>query len=184
MNAAIKVAKEQLNGKGEDNGVITFSTGVRGRFLGVPSMTIEAAQAMIKEPLVPMQAIEGRDGLFENPVDPDYLRAKAQANKDRGNAAIDVMAIFGIELEDGVPADNLWLKKLKLLEKLGRMDLSKFDLEDEIEREFVYKRYVAMGSDEIVAIGRRSGIRGEDVQIARESFQGNTQRDTDSSASA
>lgn len=171
---AIHVAKEQLNGHKDDNGVVTFSTGVRGKFLGVPSMTIEAAQAMIKAPPVPLQEIEGRDGLHENPMDPAYSRALTQANKDRGSAAIDVMAIFGIELEDGVPVDNLWLKKLKLLEKLGRMDLSPFDLEDEIEREFVYKRYVAMGSDEIVAIGRRSGIRGEDVQLAREAFQGNS----------
>lgn len=176
---AITVAKEQLNGHKDDNGVVTFSTGIRGRFKSVPAMTIEAAQRMIKDPPVPLQEIEGRDGLHENPLDPDYLRKTREVERERGNAAVDVMAIFGLELEDGLPQDDGWLKKLRLLEKLGRADLSAYNLDDEIEREFVYKRFVVMGSDEIVAIGRKSGIRGEDVQLARDAFQGNPERNPD-----
>lgn len=176
---AIAIAKEQLNGHKDDNGVVTFSTGVRGRFKAVPAMTIEAASAMIKDPPVPLQEIDGRDGKHENPLDPDYIRAKDEAQGERNRAAIDIMAMFGIELEDGLPQDGLWLKQLKLLEKLGRIDLSQFDLEDELEREFVYKRYIVMGSEEIVAVGRRSGIRGEDVQLAREAFQGNPASSSD-----
>jgi hypothetical protein len=170
---AVDIAKQYQNGR-DDDSVVVFSTGVRGRFRGIPAGTIEAAQALIKDPPVPLQTIEGRDHPVENPLDPDYVRGLAAANRERGNAAIDVMAIFGLELEDGLPADDGWLKKLKLLEKLKRLDLSAYELSDEIEREFVYKRFVAMGSDEIVAIGRKSGIRGEDVQLAREAFQGNS----------
>lgn len=171
QSPAIEVAKS-LNGHSSGDGVVILSTGIRGRFKSVPAMTIEAAQAMIKDPPVPLQVIEGRDHPVENPVDPDYIKARLEANRERGEAAIDVMVLFGLELVDGLPPEDTWLKKLKFLEKRGRLDLSPYDLEDEIEREFVYKRFIATGSDDLVAIGQMSGLKDKDVQAAREAFQG------------
>lgn len=175
---AVTVAKS-LNGHSNGDGIVTLSTGIRGRFKSVPAMTIEAAQAMIKDPPVPLQAIEGRDHPVENPVDPDYIKARMEANRERGEAAIDVMVLFGLELVDGLPDDDTWLKQLKFLEKRGHLDLSSYDLKDEVEREFVYKRFIATGSDDLVAIGQMSGLKDKDVQAAREAFQGGAVGSTD-----
>lgn len=168
---AVEVAKNHQNGKDPD-GPVTLSTGVRAILKAVPAGLIDESQAKIKDPPVPLQTIEGRDLPVENPLDPDYQAGLREANQARGNAIIDVMVLFGMELVDGVPADDNWLKKLKFLEKRNRIDLSSYDLDDELEREFVYKRFVATGTDDLVLIGQISGIRDVDVQQARETFQG------------
>ena len=78
-----------------------------------------------------------------NPVDPDYLRELEKYQQETTRVTFDVFALFGIELVDGMPEDDSWLSKLKLNARLGHLDLSTFDLEDEVDREFLFKRYVA-----------------------------------------
>ena len=79
--------------------------------------------------------------------------------------------MFGIELVDDIP-DNGWDKKLKYLERLGHLDLTEFDFKDELDRDFLYKRYIAVGSDDLVKIARMGGLQPEDLDAADASFPG------------
>lgn len=158
----------QKNGHDEP---ITLSTGVRARFKPVPSMLIDELRLQIKDPPVPTQMVEGRDHPVENPLDPDYVAARLEANRQRGAGAIEVMALFGVELVDGVPPDEEWLPQLRFLEKRGRLDLSGYDLEDTLERQFVYKKYVALANDDWTILGRMMGIQTEDVEQAQANFR-------------
>jgi len=106
-----------------------------------------------------------------NPNDPKYIAAKQEADRQRGIAAIDAVVMFGVELLDGVPDDG-WLGKLRYLEKRGLLDLESFDLDDPLDLEFLYKRYVAVSAQDIAYIMRTSGVREEDVEAAIRSFRG------------
>ena len=81
-----------------------------------------------------------------------------------------------MELVDPLPEGDGWLKRLKLLERRGGLDLSGYDLDDEIDREFLYKKFVAVGSEDLAEIGKLSGISREAVRAAEDSFPGDTRR--------
>lgn len=173
---AVTVAK----GKKGEGGEHMLSTGVRARLLPVSQSIIQDALALVEEPRVPTWKNPEKDGREEeNPADPDYLKAMAEYHRELTFVTFDVMAMFGVELADGVPEDDAWLKRLKLAHKMGRLDLSKFDLEDEIDQEFLYKRYVALGNEDFVAISRRSGISGREVEQALDRFPGDEEREAD-----
>jgi len=158
---------------------LTLSTGVRARLVGVSQSVIQDALGMTEEPEVPIWKHPEKDREEPNPNDPKYLRAMEEYGRERMRVVFDTLSLFGIELVDGLPEDDAWLKRLKLNARLGNLDLSKFDLDDEIDQEFLYKRYVALGNDDFIIIGRLSGINEEDVAAAAESFQGDSARDTD-----
>lgn len=165
--AALAIAK---NHKGATDGPVILSTGVRAILKPVPSATIEEAQSKIKNPPVPRFTTE--DGVeMENPNDPDYLQAIHDANVLRGRAGFDVIAALCVELVDGLPPTDTWLKKLKRLDKLGHIDLSGFDLDDPDDLEFIYIRFVALASDDWALLSRISGVTGEAVARADSSFQ-------------
>jgi hypothetical protein len=164
---ALAVAKEQAGDE-----VVTLSTGVRVRFNAVNPATMAEVVARVPEPTVPMWHNEKKGRDEPNPNDPSYLRAVERADEARGVAMMDAMALFGFELVDGIPDDN-WLKELRLLEKLGHIDLSAFDIDDDIDREFLYRKHVAMGTDDWTILLQRIGITPEGVARAEDSFPGN-----------
>jgi hypothetical protein len=98
------------------------------------------------------------------------------AGRKRGIAAMDAMVMFGVELVDGLPDDDKWLKKLQNMEKHGLLDLSGYDFDDETDKEFVYKRFVAVDTNVIERLSEISGISAEDVEEAERSFRGNEER--------
>lgn len=173
---AVKVAKERRDG-GE---ALTLSTGVRARLHPVPQTIMQDALRTVEEPKVPLWKNPDKDGREEeNPSDPDYLKALVDYQAELTFVMFDCCAMFGIELLDGLPEDDKWLRELRLFSKLGRMDLSAYDLEDETDREFLYKRYVAMGNRDYVQISRLSGISSKEVEQALDMFQGDETRETD-----
>jgi len=149
---------------------ITFSTGVKGRLTPVSSSAIIEAQSGLVDPQVPMVKIDGKDGEFENPNDPTYLAAKNAVFQQRLQAGIDTMIILGVELVDGVPAEETWLPKLKFLEKRGRISLAGYDLEDAMDKEFLYKKFIAMSSDDWLLLNEISGITPADLETAQKLF--------------
>jgi len=55
--------------------------------------------------------------------------------------------------------------------------LSGYDLDNEIDREFLYKRFVASNAEVIAKVSRLSGVvTPEEVALAEESFPGNKAR--------
>lgn len=173
---ALEVAKEQED---EQDGSTVLSTGVRARLMPVAASLISEVASRVKDPDVPMDYIEEKERSEPNPDNPEYLRQLDEARTKRGKVSIETMVMFGVELIDGIPEDDTWLKRLRFSEKRGGVDLSGYDLEDPMELEFIYKLYIAVGSTDIVEIAKMSGINPEEVAQAAESFQGSKVRDTD-----
>jgi hypothetical protein len=161
-NPVVEVAKQQQ--QSSDDGTVTLSTGVRVRFVPVSAKTITEVTAKLKYPPVPKWFNERRGVEEENPNDPVYLQDRAQVDQERGNTAMDAMAMFGVELVDDVPEDNGWVKRLHLIGIV-------FNADDPIEREFYYKKHVAMGNDDWGLLASASGISEEDIAQAEQSFQ-------------
>jgi hypothetical protein len=126
----------------------------------------------IQDPEVPIWHNEEKDRDEPNPSDPDYLKALEDANRERGVAAIDTMALFGIDIET-LPESDAWLKKLQYMQKRGLIDMSDYDLEDDQEREFVFKRFIAVNNIILKKIMSVSGITEDEVAAAERSFRGN-----------
>jgi hypothetical protein len=171
QNPVASVAKEQ---RGEPN-VVTLVSGVRVRLVPVPASMIDAVTSRVKDPEIPMFYNADMQRDEPNPLDPIYQRQLSEAARKRGLAAIDAMSMFGIELVDGMPEDEGWLQKLQAMERRDLLDLSEFNLEDEVDREFVYKKYVVATTDLLRKLTELSGVSEEDVAAAEKSFRGNAQ---------
>jgi hypothetical protein len=159
------IVAEKLNGDTEDK-VRTLSTGVRAILTPVSASLIDEVTAKVKDPKVPMWINEDKGREEPNPGNPDYIAALADAERERGKAAMDALVMFGVDLVDGVPEDDSWLKKLQFLKVVeDRDDLS------HMEREFAYKKFVAVSAADIGKITELSGISAEDVEDAEATFQ-------------
>lgn len=140
-----------------------LSTGVRAKLTPVSAALIEKVTSKIKDPEIPIQEIPEKGTKEPNPFHPQYLKDMEEAEANRAMAGLDAMVMFGVELLDPIPADGKWLKKLKFL----GIDLSEYDLEDDMALEFLYKRFVAVGNDDLVHIGELSGISRQAVEEAK-----------------
>lgn len=161
---------ERANGN-SDKDIVILADGHRARVKPVSATLIEEITSAIKAPKVPVIHDEERNRDLENPDDPDYIRAVEDANRARGIAAMDAMVLLGVELLDGVPPDEEWLPNLRLLEKLGRLNLSAYDLSDPLERAFVYKRLIAVDTNVLNQVGRRAGVTPAAVAEAEDAFR-------------
>lgn len=157
-----------------------LSTGIRARIVPVAASLIEEVTRRIEDPEVPMWHDKDRGKDIPNPDHPVYIREVQEATRRRGEAAMEAMILFGVELIDGLPEDDGWLAKLRFLDKRGMLDLSQYDLDDPLDVEFVYKRYIAVGSADFVRIGRESGLSEEGIRTAGETFRSDEGRGTDS----
>lgn len=163
--------------KESEDGIVVLSTGVRARVVPVASPLIDEINSRIPDPPVPVQVIDGQE--HANPLHPEYRQAMADASSRRTTAVLDAFVMFGIDLVDGVPEDDEWIKKIKFMEKRGAIDLSCYNMKDEIDREFVYKRFIAVSSKDTRLIGVASGVLSEDIDRAMESFQSDETREPD-----
>ncbi len=174
-SVAVEVAAEQT--KESEDGIVTLSTGVRARIIPVASPLIDEINSRIPDPLVPVQVIDGQE--HANPMHPEYQRGMKDASNKRTAAVLDAFVMFGVELVDGVPDDDEWVKKIKFMEKRGVIDLSCYNMKDSIDREFVYKRFIAVSSKDTRKIGVASGVLSADIDRAMESFQSDETREPD-----
>jgi hypothetical protein len=168
---AIEVAHEVRQNGAEH--LITLADGRRARLVPVSAALMDEVASRIPDPKVPTFYNEDKGREEENPFDPAYQRALDQAGRDRGMVTLDAMVMFGVELLEGLPEDDGWIKKLLWMEKHGHLDLSGYDLDDPIDREFAYKRYIACPPSLAQEIGRISGLSAGEVQKAEQSFPGN-----------
>jgi hypothetical protein len=176
-NAAVASAKRQSN-LGISDDPILLASGYWVRIRPVSAHLIDGAQAQIETPKPPIVMIEDKGREEENPSDPDYLYALERVDIERSLAATDAMILFGVELIDeegnptGVPEDGEWLDKLKFLEKKGLFDLSEFDFEDELDKEFAFKKLVVISTVDLPLVAMANGVRGEDIDNALGTFRG------------
>ena len=167
-NPAVETAKN-VEGRTKEH-FITLATGDKVRLLPVSASLIDEVTSRVKEPEVPMWDNPDKGRPEPNPSDPNYLAELEDASRKRGVAGMDAMIMFGVDLVDGLPDDDMWFKKLRLMERKGALDLSSYDLDDEIDKEFLYKRYIAVDVDTLGEIAKISGISSEDVATAEKSF--------------
>lgn len=160
----VKVARRRAQAGNDAEQLL--STGIRARLVPVAAALVEEAMAEVKDPPIPKWHNPDKDREEDNPSDPGYLDALAEARRQRGLAAIDTAIMFGVELLDGLPEDDSWIKKLKFLEKRGRISLAGYDLEDQIDLEFVYKKFIAVGGADYGLLGGISGISAAEVAQA------------------
>lgn len=168
---AVRAAKAIVEKLEKEETIIELAIGGRAKLLPVSATLLEEVNNTIAIPEPPMQMNEDKGREQPNPTDPDYIKAVEAANRKRGVAAMDVMIMFGVDLLDGVPEDDKWLKKLLYMEKLGNIDLSNYDLDDDFDQEFLYKRYIAVPATVVDTITKLSGIGPEEVEEAEGSFQ-------------
>jgi hypothetical protein len=142
----------------------------------IPVAIISDVTNRIPEPEIPVWHDPEYDRDVQNPSDPAYIKAKDEVDRKRGEAMIDATVMFGIDLPGGVPPTEKWLPKLKFMEKRGQIDLSSFDLNDPLEIEFVFKRYVIANIGIINYIQTMSSVTPEDVEKAGKSFRRPTKR--------
>lgn len=150
--------------------------GYRFRPKAIPIAIISDVTNRIPEPEVPTWHNTEMDRDEENPNDPAYLRAKETVERKRGEAMIDATVMFGIELPDGVPPTEKWLPKLQFMEKHGQIDLSGYNLDDPLEREYVFKKYIIANIGIINAIQSMSSVTPEDIGRAGKPFRRSTKR--------
>jgi hypothetical protein len=176
---AIEVAKSKRD-KPELGTIITTKTGVMIRIVPVAAHLLDEVMHEVKDPEIPVQYIEEKSRDEPNPFDKQYLKDLAEAEHARGIAASDTLILFGVELFDGMPEDDTWLKKLKWLEKKGKFDLSGYDLDDEMDLEFVYKKYYVVSARDIPIVGTVSGMSEEEIERAMRGFSGDEGEEPDS----
>lgn len=157
----------------------TTSHGIRFRVQPVTTSLIDEVTSRIKDPEIPMWHNEDKGRDEPNPSDPVYLKEMEATAHRRGVASIDALIMFGIDLVDGVPEDDAWLKKLQYMEKRGTLSLKGYDLKDPVDLEFLYKKMVVSNNDVLNLVSQASGITAEDVELAEASFRGDAERPAD-----
>ena len=173
---AVDVAQEAARENTEE--VITLQSGCKARYVPVAPALLQEVNTRIKEPPVPL--FKREDGkTVENPTAPEYLKALRETANARSEAMMDIMVLMGVDLIDPVPDDEKWLPKLKYLEKKGRLDLSEFDLTVPLEREYVFKRFIAVGKKDLEEIIKRMGLTEEDIRKSEDTFPGKGQGPAD-----
>ena len=162
--------------RGESDTVV-LSTGVEVKLHPVSPSLVAEISSSVKYPPIPRITLDdGRE--VENPTHPDYIRACEDVDSLRASRVLEAITMFAFELVDGVPDDG-WEKRLQLMARRGSVDLEGLDLTDPIDREFAYKKYFAIGNDDIVLAGSMAGIRSADVESASEMFRRNKERGAD-----
>jgi len=166
-NPAVTVAKEKVT----ENRERVLSTGVNVRIVPISASLIMEVQQHIPFPPVPIVYDEEKNQTYENPNHPSYLRGVEEVETMRSTAAMDAIIMFGVELLDGIPKDDTWLRKLKTMDKNGAIGLKVYDLEDPIDLEFLYKKFIAVSSDDFQLISSMAGVTQEGIEAAEDSFQ-------------
>jgi hypothetical protein len=174
-SVAVDVAVEQEHSLVDE--VVVLSTGIRARIVPVAATLIDEIGARIPDPPIPTQNIDGKE--HENPMHPEYRQALRDARNARTTATLDAFVMFGVDLVDGVPEDDGWVEKIRFMEKRGMIDLSVYDLTSDLEREFVFKRFIAVASKDMTKIGVSSGVLSADIERAMDSFRSDEERDSD-----
>jgi hypothetical protein len=167
-NVAVETAKT-----GEKGTVVTTSTGYQVHIEPVPDMFIQSMMAKLPYPPPPKVYIDGKDRWEENPMDPGYVQKCREVDGQRAEAFTDAVLVMSCTLVGDMPENNRWIRRLKMLG-------IEFDVDDDLEREFAFLKYVVFcRSVDIAQLMSRMGASAEDVAVATERFQRDPVRDTD-----
>ena len=165
---AINVAKKQQKNVVTE---LTLSTGYTVRIKPVSQLTIEESQSLVKYPPVPIIYDADKDREYPNPNDPTYKQECEAVDTRRGIVAVETALMLGVEVE--LPKDDSWLNNLRLMHKRKLLDLSEFDFDDDLDKEFLFKKHIAFGGQQDLALlmAHISGLDEEAIQAAMSQFR-------------
>lgn len=161
-NPVVEVAKTRQ--QADEGDILTLSTGVRVKVCPVSASLIAEVQGRIPYPDPPTFWVEAKGRDEPNSSDPHYKRLCDEVDQERGQAALDAFVMFGLELVDGLPDDDGWIRKLQML----GVD---FDADDEVICEFHYKKHVAVAASDLETVQMASLSPGR-IADKEASFRG------------
>lgn len=171
-NPVVVTAKEKAKVVNKEP---VLSTGYRVRICPVSAQLVMDVQGKIPYPPVPIIVDEEKGQTYENPNHPDYIRKVQEVDSARAMAAMDAITFFGVELVDGLPDDDKWLRKLMTLDKAnGTIGLDRFDLDDEYDLEFLFKKFIVVGAEDFDLISDLAGVSEEGITESEDSFPGDS----------
>lgn len=146
---------------------------------GVSPALVDQVQALVKDPPIPT-FITDDGSTMENPNDPSYHRALAEAKGLRDRRSLHAIISFGMTLcnEEGEivdPPDDGWEFKLKKLGINWKVEIEKItgEIDDESElkqaRREAYLLFVGVSGYDMDMIGELAGVP-EDAQIQAENM--------------
>ena len=163
---------------------VVLGTGVEVRLKPVSAFSLDMVRQTVKDPKPPTYE---RDGIVEaNIGDPDYLENVKKALDERNRAVMEALLVLGVELVDGVPPVDTWLKQVRYLNKRYDAKIGDgYDLEDPDDQDLLYKLVVAVGPNDWKTIGLGCGTMSEeDIQMEMDNFRGDEERSPDPSTPA
>lgn len=147
-----------------------FSTGVKVKFSQVPQMMVLRIQEAHPIPEIYKQSVPGRNGqnqVVDNPNHPDYLERKQQAENIRTLKILETMILVGVDLVDGLPKSDAWLRKLETVmnfDKYYTVDDSGVRTMSDDAKKLVYIMNVAaVTGDDFALISRNTGLTEDRV---------------------
>jgi hypothetical protein len=158
---------------------IHLRSGYWALLTAVSASLIEEAQLTIPDPPVPTVYNKDKEREEQNPNDPAYIKAMADATARRGLAATEAVIMFGVVPCDpegnpiDPPSDDKWLDRLKFMERRGTLDLSGYDFDDPLDREFLFKKYYVVSAPDFELLAKATGLDEEAIAAAQEKFPGN-----------
>lgn len=166
-NKAIEVARE-LQQEYDD---FLYVEDYAIRVKPIPAAIITDVTNRIPDPEIPVWYNKEMERNEANPGDPEYVRMKSEVERKRGEAMIDATILFGIELVDGIPPVEEWMPRLQFMIRRGQLDLSQYNLDDPLELEYVFKRYVIGNIALITHIQQLSSVMPDDIGKAAAPFR-------------
>lgn len=164
----VRAARQRAERPTEE--VVYLSTGYRVVLKPVSVALIDTVVGMTPRPQVPMwpnpdkPTNEHPEGRPEpNPADPRYLAEVEATTRKRNQAINDALIMFGVKLLDPLPPDGEWAPMLRLL----GVDVP----DDPLAKELCFKRYIAVAAPDLVPLAAISGMGGEELTQAVESFR-------------
>lgn len=171
----------KLREKPVDDGIRTLSTGYRVKVGDISFFEIQEIATSLDYPPPPRIQDPDSDRVIENKDDPEYVRQCEAIDFKRGMLVLDA-ALIGVILVDGLPSDTEWLDMLKFKIKRGTVKTD-LNLDNEIEKEYAFKKYVAFKSPEdwLILQDKLAEIQGATAK-ADKMFQSDPPRNGDSHA--
>lgn len=162
---------------------ITLSNGVQLLIKKIPSpKMIDILQLANRgRPTPPMAFIENLGRQEANPSDPDYKEALASFNVQRGKVLMDAFLLYGTKLYV-CPADVPSVDKpQEWMDGMGEIGISAPTSQRGIYLEWL--KSVALAEEDdftkvMDEVGRKSGVREQDVKNAAATFQPEPGRET------
>ncbi len=155
--------------------IFTTFKGIRFKLSPVATSIFTEAMAKILDAIPPTYTNKqtGKEEL--NEASPQYQKDILKVKKQREEASMNALILFGIELLDDVPEDTRWLDLLVFNESITKKE-KKEALEDKtgITLEFFYKKYVVAVADVTKNLAALAGVTQEEIASAQKTFRNNS----------